>query len=80
MNPAILLLILRAAEVLANPETRANAGSVNDAIDVLLEALKPTLPTKADGTAITREDVLALADTADAHFQEIKDEMAKDAG
>lgn len=79
MNPAILLLILRAAEVIADPATRSGAGSVNDAIDALLEALKPNLPAKADGTPIVRTDVLALADTVDQHLQEIKDEMAKGA-
>jgi hypothetical protein len=77
MNPAILLLILRAAEVIADPATRAGGSSVNDAIDALIVALQPHLPTKADGTTIARADVLALADTVDSHFQEIKDEMAK---
>lgn len=80
MNPAIAFFILRAAELLVNPDVRTGVKDINDAIALFVkEANTSELMKKSDGTDWTVEDVLEAQAKLNATNQEIRDAAKGDA-
>ncbi len=75
MNPTILALILKAAQLIVDPTVRANITTLNAAIDALIDTLSPDLPEKADGSPWTAQDVTDLKDQIVAKADAIKARM-----
>lgn len=74
MPSLILLLIARAAHLIAE----ARAMSFDAAVRDLVETLKPELPAKPDGTPYTVEDVQLAAAVAREPWQRVLDRAEDD--